>query len=187
MNDDYYDLLIRIGKQIYDELDARSSPEWQTSPFSWLHGSLPSRTKGKFFEQLTSEFFAQQGFEVTKPCNSEADRLFDGIPVEIKGSTLWKSGCYKFQQLREQSYQICLCLGIAPHHAHCWAIPKRVLFSGRQLDGLEGQHAGKKGSDTKWLRVDAIRPPNWLQDYGGQLADGIESACSEISLLKTNS
>ena len=41
---------------------------------------------------------------------------------------LWQTGTYKFQQIRNQNYRFVVCLGISPHDAHCWIIPKNVLM-----------------------------------------------------------
>ncbi|MDA8399734.1 MAG: hypothetical protein M0008_06755 [Actinomycetota bacterium] len=48
--------------------------------------------------------------------------------MEIKVSTLWQSGVYKFQQIRDQEYDYLLYLGVPPFDAHAWLLPKSVLF-----------------------------------------------------------
>lgn len=89
-----------------------------------------------------------------------------GNRVEVKSSTLWGSGIYKFQQTRDQDYAFLICLGLSPTNAHCWIIPKDVAFS-----HAESQHKGKEGTDTYWLEVDPDRSDEWLESYGGNLAD----------------
>jgi hypothetical protein len=48
---------------------------------------------------------AAKGLDVTSSRNPEADRVIAGKRVEIKFSTLWESGVYKFQQIRDQDYE----------------------------------------------------------------------------------
>ena len=61
--------------------------------------------------------------------DSECDRVIEGLRVEIKGSTRWKTRGFKFQQLRDQRYDVAICLGISPFDAHCWTIPKEVIVA----------------------------------------------------------
>ncbi len=91
---------------------------WQESPFAWIR-RRPSRQKGAICEQLVSGFLVSKGFKVARAPDSEADRLVDGVRVEIKSSLLWASGAYKFQQLRDQDYAFVLCLGIGPFDVRC--------------------------------------------------------------------
>lgn len=95
--------------------------------------------------------------------------------MEIKFSTLWRTGVYKFQQLRNQDYRIVICLGISPFGAHCWAIPKDEIFQ-RWKSGAEGlcsQHGGAVGTDTAWLSFRIGSVPQWLVPFGGCLQDAV--------------
>lgn len=86
---------------------------------------------------------------MVKSPDSDADRNIAGTRAEIKFSTLWKSGVYKFQQLRDQNYQVAVCLGIGPFDAHCWAIPKTFIMQNwGKAEGLTPQHGGARGPDT---------------------------------------
>lgn len=142
--------------------------EWLASPFGWIKRK-PSRTVGKIFEQLISGWCAAKGFDVTASPNSESDRVIGGLRVEIKGSTLWKGGGFKFQQIRDQAYDVVICLGIHPYDAQCWVIPKEVVM--RHPEGVVPQHGGRAGTDTAWLSFDAASPPRWLHEWGGRLSD----------------
>lgn len=104
--------------------------------------------------------------------DSEADRIIAGQRVEIKFSTLWESGVYTFQQIRDQNYEHAICLGLAPFNAHCWVISKEILR--QHVIGHTPQHRGMSGTDTFWLSVFATNPPSWLQQCGGTLADAFE-------------
>lgn len=144
---------------------------WAGSPFAWIR-TRPSRQVGKIGEQLVAGWCAAKGLDVTSSGDSEADRVIAGQRVEIKFSTLWESGVYKFQQLRDQNYKFAVCLGISPFDAHCWVIPKEVLRE--HVIGHTPQHTGRAGTDTFWLSFDASNPPEWLGPHGGRLADAYE-------------
>ena len=143
---------------------------WEGSPFGWLK-TKPSRQKGTIAEKLLAGYFAARDFDVVKSPDSQADRIIEGIRTEIKSSTLWKGGFYQFQQLRDQNYEIVICLGISPFDAHCWIIPKDTIMEKWGIaEGLSSQHGGKAGQDTAWLRVIPTNVQEWLSPYGGTLA-----------------
>lgn len=142
---------------------------WLESPFAWIR-TRPSRQVGKIGEQLVAGWCAAKGLDVTSSPNSQADRVIAGQRCEIKFSTLWESGAYTFQQIRDQDYQFLICLGISPFTAHCWVVSKELLRE--HVIGHTPQHAGKAGSDTFWLSFPASTPPLWLRPYGGTLAAG---------------
>lgn len=142
--------------------------DWAASPFGWIKRQ-PSRTVGKIGEQLVSGWCAARGFDVTRAPNSDSDRVIGGLLTEIKFSTLWKGGFFKFQQLRDQRYDIAVCLGLSPFDAHCWIVPKAVLFD--QPEGVQPQHGGQSGTDTMWLQVNPRQSPMWLHEWGGSLAE----------------
>jgi len=141
---------------------------WEGSPFAWIK-ARPSRQVGAIGERLVAGWCATKQFDVMRALSSDYDRLIGGLRTEIKFSTLWRAGGYKFQQLRDQDYQIAICLGISPFDAHCWAIPKRILM--QHVIGHTPQHGGRRGSDTAWLHVKPDEVPSWLAEWGGRLAD----------------
>lgn len=150
-----------------DYLPSTNDP-WAGSPFQWIL-TLPSRSKGAVGEALVSGWCAAKGFDVVRSPDSEADRVIAGQRVEIKFSTLWKSGGFKFQQIREQNYDFCLCLGLSPFDAQVWLLPKSVLRE--YVIGHMGQHTGAGGRDTAWLGFQAEEPYAWMEPYGERLAD----------------
>ena len=96
--------------------------------------------------------------------------MVQGRRIEVKFSTRWKDdGRYTFQQIRDQDYAFLICLGLSPTTAHCWIIPKKVLYN--HVIGHTPQHGGKKGKDTYWFKVDPCEPDEWLAPYGGPLAN----------------
>jgi hypothetical protein len=79
-----------------------------------------------------------------------------------------------FQQLRDQRYDLAICLGVSPFHAHCWAIPKEdVMRLWRVEHKISSQHGGEGGADTAWIDVRPERPAAWLVQYGGSLSEAI--------------
>ena len=149
--------------------------DWRASPFGWIR-QQQSRRKGKIVEQLVSGWCAAKGFDVTAARNSDADRVIGGLRTEIKGSTLWESGGFKFQQIRDQDYDIVICLGVSPFDAQCWVIPKDVLMT--HPEGVTYQHGGQGGRDTSWLSFDADTPPRWMDEWGGRLSDAYDVLCN---------
>jgi len=153
---------------------------WRDSPFAWIK-TRPSRQVGKIGEQLVAGWVAARGFNVQRSPDSDADRLIEGKRVEIKFSTLWKNGSYTFQQLRDQNYELAICLGISPFDAHCWVLPKReILRQWRETGNLHSQHGGANGSDTAWLTVTPGSVPSWVKKYGGRMRNAI-SALSRMT------
>ena len=150
-----------------DYTDRAQEEEWRDSPFAWIR-TKPSRQKGRIGEQLVAGWCAAKGFDVLRSPDAEADRVIQGRRVEIKFSTLWRSGVYTFQQFREQNYEYSICLGMSPFSAHCWVISKSLLR--RHVIGHTPQHMGRRGSDTAWLSFPASDPPSWLRRCGGTLA-----------------
>lgn len=146
---------------------------WKGSPFAWIK-TRPSRQVGKIGEQLVAGWLAARGFNVARSPDSDADRLVEGRRIEIKVSTLWRNGSYKFQQLRDQNYELAICLGISPFDAHCWVLEKsQILHEWRETGNLKSQHGGAGGSDTAWITADPNVPPDWLQPNGGSLREAV--------------
>lgn len=148
---------------------------WDASPFAWIR-TRPSRQRGKIGEQLIAGYLAAKDFDVAKSPDSQADKLINSHRVEIKFSTLWKSGHYTFQQLRDQEYELAILLGISPFDAHCWVLPKQeILRRWRARDGIESQHTGAGGADTAWLTVAPDAAPAWLDVFGGRLSTALQA------------
>lgn len=167
-----YERLLKANEQVKGRYVERRA-QWSGSPFEWLI-RLPSRTVGAVGEALVEEWLKAEGFELTRSRSSEFDRwcqLKGGrkrIRLEIKFSTLWENGTYRFQQIRDQQYDALLCLGLSPNSAHAWAIPKDEAWA-----RASGQHGGRQGRDTKWLHIDPNEIPDWLSTYGGELKQAV--------------
>jgi hypothetical protein len=161
-------VLAAVATALLPDYSPPDDDPWEGSPFQWIL-SQPSRTKGAIGEALVAGWSAAKGFNVVRSPDSEADRIIEGHRIEIKFSTLWRLGGYKFQQIREQDYEYCFCLGLSPFDAHAWLLPKDILRE--YVIGHMGQHTGASGSDTAWLGFQADEPYKWMSPYGGRLAD----------------
>lgn len=150
-----------------------SDEAWNESPFGWIK-SRPSRTVGAIFESIVDAWIADNGMRVRRTGDSNADRMVERIRVEIKGSTLWKNGSYKFQQIRDQDYDLIICLGISPFEAHVWVIPKETIPNLWEAGVIKGQHTGQAARDTGWITVSPKDPPPLLVPPFGDLAAAIE-------------
>ena len=162
-----FDLLASSANYIRKELEKKDK-RWDGSPFAWII-NLPPGTKGKLGKLLVNQWCALKGLSVDRSPVSEADMMINGHKVEIKFSILWKSGVYVFQQIRDQNYDYCICLGISPHSAHCWVISKPELR--KHVIGHLGQHTGSSGIETAWFSVDPNNPIDWIRPFGGSLEE----------------
>lgn len=160
--------LASIAATMQPDYVAGADDPWLGSPFEWIL-KTPSRTRGAIGEKLVAGWCAAKGADVVRSPDSDADRIINGNRVEIKFSTLWKSGGYKFQQIRNQNYTHLVALGVSPFDAHCWILPKSVLLE--YVIGHMGQHTGAAGQDTAWLGFQADRPYEWMEPYGGTLSE----------------
>lgn len=148
--------------------------DWTDSPFAWIR-SLPSRKKGAVGEQIISLWCESYGFDVAPSNNIESDRTIGNLRIEIKFSTLWANGSYMFQQLRDQNYDVVICLGLSPHDVHCWVLSKNLIMEKWKSGEIKSQHKGSEGTDTAWFRVDPSDPLEWLTPRNGRPADAIET------------
>lgn len=168
INDPDVQLLAGLATAIAPDYARAVDDPWLGSPFQWIL-SVPSRTKGAIGESLDAGWCAAKGFDVVRSPGSQADRIIHGHRIEIKFSTLWKTGGFKFQQIREQDYDDAFCIGISPFDAQAWLFPRKILRE--YVIGHMGQHTGAGGGDTAWLGFQADRPYPWMEPYGGRLND----------------
>ena len=169
-----------------------NATEWEDSPFQWVKGGITPGQKGTVGEKIVEKFLTHQGFRVLPRKGKGADRVVNGKRVEIKLSTLWaatphnQAGSYKFQQIRDQDYDILLCLGISPHAAHAWVVCKSQINGGNfpteeKTEEFWGtftsQHGGQGGGGNTWWITLSNPPsaPSWMRPQGGDLAGMCEA------------
>lgn len=157
-------LLASLAESLKGEYIGKAKQAWERSPFSWIL-TCPSRQRGKIGEQLIAGWCAARDLNVVRSPDSQADRIIEGKRVEIKFSTLWASGVYKFQQIRDQNYDYLLCFGVSPLEAHAWIMKKSEM----PLELMPPQHGGSMGRDTRWLSFRPDTIPTRLNDFGGSL------------------
>ena len=163
-----FQLLSASAKRFETDYDVT---RWAGSPFFWLLG-LPIKTKGACYERIFSDWCTEKGLKVEPAQGTDADRVVGGKRTEIKGAMLSKAGTYVFNQIRDQNYEILLCMGMSPHDAHLWAIPKDEAMSRWASGQIKNQHA--RGKDTGILTVDPMNPPDWIRPHGGTLTAGFD-------------
>lgn len=173
---------VRILAGIASALEADYTAKeviWNGSPFAWIK-TRPSSQAGAIGKKLVAGWLAARGFNVSRSGDSEADRVVEGKRIEIKFSTLWTDrSIYKFQQFRDQRYDVAICLGVSPFDAHCWAIEKaEILRQWRQTGNITSQHGGASGTETAWIEVDPNAPHAWMNDHGGSLRSGLDCIAS---------
>ncbi|MGN8132574.1 hypothetical protein [Paenarthrobacter sp. 22069] len=159
-----YELMASASQKLFGEV-ARSDA-WSGSPFEWIR-AVPSATKGRVGKVLVTEWARSVGLFVAGAPEGKGDRWINGHLVQIKMSTLWDAGFYKFQQIRDQDYAYCLCLGISPFQIHAWLLPKNVIKE--HVIGHMGQHTGAGASETAWLEVRPGVVHQWMSGYGDTL------------------
>ncbi|MXZ14219.1 MAG: hypothetical protein F4Y76_01720 [Acidimicrobiales bacterium] len=157
-----------ITEEIHGLYSAADDEEWSSSPFGWIK-TKASRTVDAIGEKLVSAWCDDLGLDVVRTGDTEADRLVEGHRVEIKFSTRWQNGEYRFQQIRDQRYDFLFALGLSPSSVHGWMIPKSVLLE--HVIGQMGQHTGAGAADTDWLAGVPGEEPPWLRACGGSLGD----------------
>lgn len=162
-------LLASIAGALKGDYAPEGIDPWYGSPFEWIKKTPSSRRRGKIGEQLVAGWSAAKGLDVVGSPNSAADRIIHGHRIEVKFSTMWESGIYKFQQVRDQEYDFAFCLGVSPFDAHAWLLPKTLLLE--RVIGHLGQHTGADAADTAWFGFTPGRPLEWLNGYGGRLSD----------------
>ena len=144
-----------------------------------IYKHMSSKKKGAAFEAIVQEYCTQLGYTVTKPENSDHDRIINGKKVEIKGSMLW-SGTnthFRWQQLRPaQDYDVVVFLAIFPDRIEFYGATKDDVKNNLEVQNENGewlynQHGGKKvNSGTFFLDSIGTNIPDWFTSIDEVLA-----------------
>ena len=141
--------------------------QWKSSPFEWVL-QLPARTKSKLGKHLVMSYLARNGLRISETRNKSGVMiLVDSKIVSIKFSTLWDSGNYKFQQIRNSGYDYLLCFGLSPNDAHCYLFEKDYV-----IRHANEQHKGTRGAEY-WISINPNDPPTWTKGYGSTIDKAI--------------
>lgn len=173
--DEDVELLAGLSQNLRKEYARDREVPWEGSPFAWIL-NRPSRQRWKIGEQLIAGWCAMKGLNVMRSPDSDADRVIEGHRVEVKFSTLWKNGIYRFQQIRDQEYEFLICLGVSSFDAHAWMFRKDEI----PFKEIEHQHGGSAGRDTWWITVEPNSPPAWMRKQTGRLG----GVCKMLAKLK---
>jgi hypothetical protein len=160
----------RFSAEVQAELASDAPNPWDASPFGWITKE-PSRRRGMIGERLVRSWAIECGFTVSRASTSEHDLTIEGLKVEVKFSTLWASGVFKFQQLRDQDYEVAALLGLEPQDVRIWLPEKHLLMEHVLYNPAAGQHTGRDAGDTFWISFRAGVPPAWLAETGGMVEE----------------
>jgi hypothetical protein len=175
---DDFELLIARSNDL--ELAHTDTRNWEESPFNWLL-NVASATRGAIGRDLVETWARNSGFDTARVAADHHPMLaIQGYRIQVKTSTRWNSGEYRFQQIRDQPYDFLFFFGISRDDIHTWFIPKEVALE--HLIGTSGQHTGAGATETFWINVDPDLPPRWLSDFGDQLSD-VRNAISHLDAL----
>lgn len=159
-----YDDVVRIAEEVQEERGPGTAQKWAESPFAWIK-LLASGTIGAVGQEIMMRFLEDYGISARKAAGPGGKWHVDGLLAQVKCSTLWSDGAYKFQQFRVEPWDVAVCFGLSPNNAHCWVIPREEM----ELEVMQrkGQHTGEDATETFWFRVDPAAPEDWLAPYGG--------------------
>lgn len=160
---DDLDFMIRHLEILEREYQPDSS--WDDSPYGWLLGQ-PSGRKGAIARKLVTQWASL--YEIyLKSYGIDNQRFLrsDNAIFQVKSSTMWEAGRYRFQQFRKGPYDHVILLGIAPREINIWVVPVGVIET--HVIGSHGQHTGAGASETDWYEVDPNSVSPWLTEWGG--------------------
>jgi hypothetical protein len=154
--------------------DTPEDAEWKDHPLEWIR-SKPSARIGKIGRLFVTELCNQAELQAKGVGYA---LLIGKKKFQVRFSTGWSGGGFKFEQLRFEKYEAVICLGITPERAFAWVIPQTVIFGTNgtilKKDGLTPQHKGKGGSETAWINVNVQEIPEWMTPYGDSVADAVK-------------
>ena len=149
------------ASNIQEEIEEKYDT-WKNSPFEWI-SQLPARTKGKVARELLTKWFEDKNLVVNKIKDSSETIEINNKEYAIKFSTLWSSGIYKFQQIKNDGPNNVICFGLSPFKAHCWVVNRDLA-----IDNGKQQHRGT-GNSEYWISVNPLDIPDWISTFGGSL------------------
>jgi hypothetical protein len=134
-------------------LEAESEDSrYANSPFRHLK-QMHAKQKGKRYEKITECVIRKLGHTVSKPTNTDHDRIIDGLKVEIKGSTLNKNTeHFSFLQIRpSQDYDKMYFSMFYPDKLVIVEMNKDKIIENIKLRNFKKQHGGNKADSGTYL------------------------------------
>ena len=114
---------------------------------------MHAKQKGKRYEEITECVVRKLGHIVSKPINTDHDRIIDGFKVEIKGSTLNKNtDNFSFLQIRpDQDYDKLYFTMCYPNELVIMEMSKEQVLKNIQNGIFKKQHGGNKAESRTYL------------------------------------
>ena len=135
--------------------------------------NLSSKRKGKFFEALCQEYYESLERKVTKPENSQHDRIIDGLKKEIKGSFLWGEGThFRWQQIRvDDDYDQVIFMAAYPDRIELYEADKQTIKDMLSVQDADGnwpynQHGGKTKNSGTFFIDGFPQDFDWMRKVG---------------------
>jgi hypothetical protein len=158
--------LASTSANLQEDLEEKSD-QWKNSPFEWIT-LLPARTKGKISRELLTKWLEWKDIDLEKLKDSSETIKIRNHEFALKFSTLWKTGIYKFQQIKYDGPNYIICFGLSPFKYHCWIIDKESA-----IQYGNPQHKGADNSEY-WLSINPENIPNWINKFGGDFNSAIK-------------
>jgi hypothetical protein len=133
--------------------------DWDDSPYLWLK-QLPPVSRGRAAAALLHRWCQHLGIPATANPKAPTELSTPAGTVQVKSSTLWSAGEYRFQAVRPGHHTHLALLGISPHRAHLWVLPSGLALAHR--DNVRG--------DAGWITLTPTRPAAWTHPYGPEPA-----------------
>lgn len=151
-------MLAATASYLQKDLEEQSDL-WKNSPFEWML-ELSAAKKGKLARRLVASWCQSKGLSV----DFEQDKgqvfiIVNGKKAVVKMSTRWADGKYKFQQIRDNGYDIVICIGISPFEAHCWVFERQYII----------KYATPQHKSEYWIAINPSKPEDWAKNCGGTL------------------
>ena len=103
---------------------------------------------------IVRDWCTAAGYTCAASPSSDADLVVDGVRVEVKLSCEWANGTFRFQQLRDQEWDVLVAVGVQPDQVKLWVLDKATA-----LELATGQHTGSGAAETSWLCWPAAAAP----------------------------
>ena len=133
-------------------LAEQEDPRYINSAFRFVK-QMHAKQKGKRYEEITECVVRKLGHIVSKPINTDHDRIIDGFKVEIKGSTLNKNtDNFSFLQIRpDQDYDKLYFTMCYPNELVIMEMSKEQVLKNIQNGIFKKQHGGNKAESRTYL------------------------------------